>query len=45
MWEADSLMSFLDFMDPSTWEVLFIDLAIPVTPQGGCVCYTSILDY
>lgn len=29
------------FMDPNSWEVLFMDLALPVTPQGGCVCYTS----
>lgn len=28
-------------MDPNSWEVLFTELAIPVTPQGGCVCYTS----
>lgn len=29
------------FMDPNSWEDLFMDLAIVATPQGGCVCYTS----
>lgn len=33
------------YMNPNSWEILFMDLATPVTPQGVCVCYTSILDY